>query len=223
MIAAAQLAQRGEAHGTVIVAEEQTEGVGRQGHSWHSEPGAGLYLSIILRMQLPPDVLPILTMALGLAVQEAVNEFAEVSCDLRWPNDVLLNEKKMAGAMIQQPQKKVLVAGIGINVNHVQFPEDLRELATSLRIETGKEFAKEPLLDLVVAKSMLNAEILARGGKARILKRVEECSSYVRGKSVDVEGGVRGITAGLNADGFLLVKTETGMETILTGGVRPAR
>jgi BirA family biotin operon repressor/biotin-[acetyl-CoA-carboxylase] ligase len=222
MIHAAQLAERGEPHGTVVVAEHQTEGIGRHGHKWHSAPGEGLYISIILRTSLPPDALPVLTMALGLAVQQAVNRIARVQADLRWPNDVILNEKKLAGTIVQQPQKDALIAGIGINVSHQQFPADLKTIATSLRIETGEEVSKDALLDAVLEAALGHTAVLERQGKAEILCRFEANSSYVRGKRVVVDGKLHGVTAGLNPDGFLLVETANGIETILTGGVRPA-
>jgi BirA family biotin operon repressor/biotin-[acetyl-CoA-carboxylase] ligase len=223
MIHAAQLAERGEPHGTVVVAEHQTDGIGRHGHKWHSAPGEGLYISIILRMTLPPDALPVLTMALGLAVQQSVNGIAQVKSDLRWPNDVILNEKKLAGTIVQQhSQPATLIAGIGINVSHWEFPKELKAIATSLRIETGKEVPKEVLLDDVVAAALHHAAILQREGKAEILRRFEANSSYVRGKRVTVDGKIHGVTAGLNPDGFLLVDTGNGIETVLTGGVRPA-
>lgn len=220
MIDAARLAERGEPHGTVVVAEHQTDGIGRHGHKWHSEPGDGLYISIILRLTLPPDALPVLTMALGLAVQEAVNLVAGVQADLRWPNDVILNEKKLAGTIVQQPQKNALIAGIGINVAHRQFPEELRSIATSLWIETGSEVSKEVLLDTVVEEVLRFSQIVEKEGKAEILRQFASKSSYVRGKRVVVDGTLRGVTAGLNDDGFLLLETPTGIETILTGGVR---
>jgi BirA family biotin operon repressor/biotin-[acetyl-CoA-carboxylase] ligase len=225
---AADLAARGEPHGTVVVAEAQTAGIGRHGHSWYSESGGGLYLSIILRLPLAPDALPVLTMALGLATQRAVDDIAGVACDLRWPNDLLLNEKKLAGIMMQAIDlpgtKGALVAGIGLNVNQPEFPPDLRTIATSLRIETGQEHSKQALLDRIVAESLKYASLLADRGKAPILRHFEASSSYVSGKSVEVEGSNRtiaGITAGLDENGFLLVRTATGIETILTGGVRP--
>src|SRR3984885_14820454 len=139
---AANLAARGEAHGTVVVAEEQTAGIGRHGHSWHSEMGAGLYLSIIPPLPLPPDAIPVLTMALGLATQRAIDDVCGVRCDIRWPNDLMLNEKKLVGIMVQAVEKGVLIAGIGVNMNQTDFPEELRSIATSLRIETGQEHAK---------------------------------------------------------------------------------
>src|SRR5579872_1155904 len=150
MTEAATLATRGRPHGTVVVAEEQTGGMGRHGHSWHSAPDGGLYLSMILRLAVSPADLPVLTMALGLAVQKAADETAGVCCDLRWPNDVLLNDRKLAGSRVRSTETDALIAGIGRNVNQAAFPEELCTLATSLRIETGREHSMEIMLDRVV-------------------------------------------------------------------------
>ncbi len=222
---AAKLAARDEPHGTVVVAEEQTAGIGRHGHTWHSPGNGGLYLSIILRLPFPPDVLPVLTMALGLAVACAVEEVCGVSCDLRWPNDLMLGGKKLAGIMVQAADRGALIAGIGVNVNQVAFPEDLRLIATSLRVETGREYPKEELLDRVVAESFKYAALLADIGKSQILNEFAARSSYARGKAVEVDDGRRvfaGVTAGLDENGFLMVETASGVETVMAGGVRAA-
>src|SRR5580693_602013 len=100
---AAALAAKGEPHGTAVIADLQTAGIGRQGHNWQSDPG-GLYISIILRLPIAPASMPILTMALGLAVQRAVNDIAQVSTDLRWPNDVILSDRKLAGILVQSAE-----------------------------------------------------------------------------------------------------------------------
>jgi BirA family biotin operon repressor/biotin-[acetyl-CoA-carboxylase] ligase len=224
---AAALAARGEPHGTVVAADRQTAGIGRHGHTWYSESTGGLYLSIILRLTLAPDLLPVLTMALGLATQRAIDDIAEVACDLRWPNDVLLNDRKLAGIMVQggEAPEGALIAGIGVNVNQSAFPAELREIATSLRNETRREFPKKVVLDRVVAESMKYAELLAERGKRPVLEQFQAHSSYVEGKCVTVEmpgGDITGITAGLDDNGYLRVRTAHGVETIVTGGVRPA-
>src|SRR5437867_2600704 len=97
--------------GTVVVADEQTAGQGRHGHSWHSEPYAGIYCSIVL------EPAPVLTLALGLAAAEAIAVTTGIACDLRWPNDLMLDGKKVAGVLVQLVDDKA-IAGIGINVNH---------------------------------------------------------------------------------------------------------
>jgi BirA family transcriptional regulator, biotin operon repressor / biotin---[acetyl-CoA-carboxylase] ligase len=219
---ASALAASGCAHGTAVIAEEQTAGIGRHGHSWHSEPGAGLYLSIVLRL---PETSPILTLALGLATVDAIRNVAGVVCDLRWPNDVLAGGRKVAGIIVQMADSAA-IAGIGINVNHAQFPTDLAELATSLKIQTGRAIDKEVLLESLLASIDDCCEILRSGGNAALLRMFSTASSYVSGKRVKVDLGERtieGVTAGLDDAGFLRVKRADGViETILAGGVRPA-
>lgn len=214
---AATLAKEGKPHGTAVVADIQTAGIGRQGHSWHSEDQGGLYLSIILRVA--NTATPILTMALGLAVQRAVNDLAQVATDLRWPNDVMLSERKLAGILVQAAEG-ALIAGIGLNVNQSKFPDDLAAIATSLRIETGREHPKDELAERIVAESLRYSTLLAEKGNHEILKRFEECSTWPRGKAVEVDGKIRGVTAGLDNNGFLLVQTPNALETIIAGGVR---
>lgn len=216
---AAALAARGEAHGTAVIADIQTAGIGRQGHTWHSEDLGGLYISIILRSPIASTSMPILTMALGLAVQRAVNDVAQVSTDLRWPNDVMLSERKLAGILVQAAGD-ALIAGIGINVNQDSFPLDLAEIATSLKRETGKEYSKDDLAGRTIAESLRYAALLAEKGKHEILRRFEESSTWPVGKSVEVDGRIRGVTVGLDNNGFLLVQTESKVETIIAGGVR---
>lgn len=218
---AAALAASGCAHGAAVIAEEQTAGIGRHGHSWHSEPGAGLYLSVVLRL---PETSPILTLALGLAAVDAIRNVAGVVCDLRWPNDVLAGGRKVAGIIVQMADSAA-IAGIGINVNHARFPPELEDLATSLRIQAGRAIDKELLLESLLASIDDCCEILRSGGNAALLKMFSTASSYVSGKRVKVDLGdrtIEGVTVGLDDAGFLLVKRADGViETILAGGVRP--
>ncbi len=135
---AAALAATGSPPGTTVIAEEQTAGQGRHGHAWHSEHGAGLYCSILL----PRETSPTLTMALGLAVGEAITASTLHTCDLRWPNDVMIGNKKVAGVLAQLVDNAA-IAGIGVNVNHTRFPAELAEEATSLRLESGRDPSRE--------------------------------------------------------------------------------
>lgn len=219
---AAALAAQGCGHGTAVVAEAQTAGIGRHGHSWHSQQGAGLYLSVVLRL---PETSPILTLALGLAAVDAIRDSTGVVCDLRWPNDVLAGERKVAGIIVQMADSAA-IAGIGINVNQTSFPPDLATLATSLRIQTGRAHDKEMLLQSLLISIDDCCEILRSGGNAALLKMFSTASSYVSGKRVKVDLGERtieGVTVGLDDAGFLRVRTVDGtVETILAGGVRPA-
>ena len=208
---AAALAHEGKPHGTAVIADIQTAGIGRHGHAWHSDDLGGLYISIILHLEIAPT----LTLALGLAVQRALNDLAQVSTDLRWPNDVMLNERKVAGILVQAAEG-ALIAGIGLNVNQSAFPPDLAEIATSLKIETGSEHPKDALADRIIAESLRYVALT----KQEILSRFERNSTWPKGKAVEVDGHIRGTTAGLDENGFLLVRTPEKLETIIAGGVR---
>jgi BirA family transcriptional regulator, biotin operon repressor / biotin---[acetyl-CoA-carboxylase] ligase len=197
--------------GSVVIADEQTAGQGRHGHSWHSEPGAGIYCSIVL------DPAPALTLAIGLATVEAIAEATGIACDLRWPNDVMLDNKKCAGILVQLVEDKA-IAGIGINVNHAEFPPELAAEATSLRIDAGRDFTREailaPLIPTVGRYAALPIE--------EILDLFTHASSYVSGRRV-VVNEIQGVTAGLDPAGFLKVRQDDGTVTlILAGGVRAA-
>src|SRR5580700_6084672 len=153
MTEASQLAAAGVPSGTLVGAEEQTAGQGRHGRVWHSEPGSGLYVSIIIRRMFTPATLPVVTLALGLAAREAILKATDLACDLRWPNDVLIQTKngagKCAGILTQlesSADSSAIIAGIGINVNHSSFPTELTGIATSLRIASGCVQSRERLL-----------------------------------------------------------------------------
>lgn len=224
MIEAGRVAASGAASGTVIGAEEQTAGQGRHGRSWHSEPGSGLYFSVILRYQFAPDVLPVVTLALGLAVQEAIGKSTDLTCDLRWPNDVLIQSKKCAG-ILTELQGSAIIAGIGINVNHSRFPDELSPIATSLRLAGGREYSREELLMELLPAIDRHCALLEREGRVPILDLFSRVSSYVNGRRVfvDQDGRVlRGTTAGLADTGFLILRDDAGCEhRIIAGGVRP--
>jgi BirA family transcriptional regulator, biotin operon repressor / biotin---[acetyl-CoA-carboxylase] ligase len=223
MTIAARLAREGCPSGTVVGADEQTAGIGRHGHSWHSEPGAGLYVSVVLRLNLTSDALPLVMLALGLAAQQAIAEVTGLAPDLRWPNDVLIDEKKCAG-ILAQFEGDAVIAGIGINVGHTSFPPDLAPLATSLRL-AGATVSREQLLDALLRAIDDNCRILTTDGPNAIRAAFLRASSYASGRRVRVEqdaGIVEGVTAGLDLSGFLVVRQDNGIETvILAGGVRP--
>lgn len=221
---AAELAREGAPAGTIIGADEQTAGQGRLGRRWHSAAGGGLYFTMILRPKLDAADLPVVTLALGLAVADAIQMFTGLPCDLRWPNDVLANGRKIAGILTQMHDAAVL-AGIGVNVNQADFPEEIRGIATSIILETGTEHDRHFLLRAIAGGIDSHVRILETSGATAILRLFTAASSYVAGRRVAVElptGDVRGVTAGLTPAGYLLLQTDSGEEiTITAGGVRP--
>lgn len=224
-------AEEGAADGSVYFADEQTGGRGRGAHTWASPPGSGLYVSVLLRPRIAPADVLWLSFAAGLAAQNAVRAVTSLEADLRWPNDLLFGRKKFCGILTELNAEvtrvRHAVVGIGINVHQAEFPEELQATATSLAIETGRSWPRQELL--VALLQSLEREVAAltespdlRPAAQSIRKRFEAGSSWVRGKRVRVDenGGFTGTTDGLDARGFLLVKTAEGVRTVFSGGVR---
>ncbi|MBZ5658093.1 MAG: biotin--[acetyl-CoA-carboxylase] ligase [Acidobacteriia bacterium] len=226
---AMQLAAEGAPEGSVFLAEEQLAGRGRGANTWHSARSTGIYCSVILRPAMPPSDALVFSLAAGLAVRAAVLDIAPLlQPDLKWPNDLLLSGRKFCGILTEMnaeaTQVRHLVVGIGINVNQSKFPADLRELATSLRIDTGTEWSRVELCGALLKSLDREYRALANDAGARksILQRFEQNSSSVRGRKVRVEenGGIDGITEGLDARGFLQVRTAEGVRTVVSGTVK---
>jgi len=222
-------AGEGAAEGSVFLAEEQVAGRGRGAHSWHSARSMGIYCSVILRPAMAPSDALIFSLAAGLAVRAAVAEIApQFVADLKWPNDLLLGGKKFCGILTEMNAEATrvrhLVVGVGINVNQVKFPAELREIATSLRMETGTEWSRVELCAGLLKSLDREYRSLVEDGDARavIVRRFEESSSSVRGRKVTIEenGGLAGVTEGLDERGFLLVRTAEGLRTVVSGTVR---
>ena len=225
---AMQSAAEGAPEGSVFLAEEQLAGRGRGAHSWHSARSTGIYCSVVLRPPMPPSEALIFSLAAGLAVHAAVLSIApELRPDLKWPNDVLLAGKKFCGILTEMNAEATrvrhLVTGIGINVNQAKFPAELREIATSLRIETGTEWSRVELAAALLKSLDREYRGLRNDGAAKdsILQRFEQNSTGVRGLQVRVEeSDIEGVTEGLDPRGFLLVRTASGLRTVLSGTVR---
>ncbi|MGA9625881.1 MAG: biotin--[acetyl-CoA-carboxylase] ligase [Bryobacteraceae bacterium] len=197
--------------GSVVLADRQTAGQGRHGRRWHSEPRSGIYCSIVLKPA------PALTLALGLATADAIKRATGIVCDLRWPNDVMLAGKKVAGILVRNA-----IAGIGINVNHTSFPAELASEATSLRLHTGALVSSTGILLHLLPAIDAFVEL----DKDTILRLFARASTYAAGRRVTVaqpDGIIEGTTAGLDPAGFLIVRKDDGTDTlIVAGGVRAA-
>jgi BirA family transcriptional regulator, biotin operon repressor / biotin---[acetyl-CoA-carboxylase] ligase len=217
MTEAARLAVIGVDDGTVVAARMQTAGQGRQGREWISAPDEGLYCTFILRMAEVPAV----TLALGLAVVEALTPIVGHGLDIRWPNDVLWQGKKLCG-ILARLEHGVVLAGIGINLNQLEFPPGLRTPATSLRLATGRTFQPTDVLDLL----MPAVDQATKLNRDEILRLFSQTSSYASGRRVrvDLDGSIlEGVTDGLDELGFLRIRKENGArETVYAGSVRPA-
>jgi BirA family biotin operon repressor/biotin-[acetyl-CoA-carboxylase] ligase len=237
-VLALEAAPAGAPHGCVWVADEQTAGRGRSGHGWHSAVGDGLYVSVLLRPQMALLDALWLSLTTGLAVQAAIAAVTGLEVDIRWPNDLLLGGRKCGGVLVETSvvasqseapaMLRYAVIGAGINVNHESFPAELKDIATSLRRESGRAWAREDVLieflrALEREVGLLEAELRGRHTGPGLLQRFATASSWARGKQVrvDEDGGYTGVTDGLDARGFLRVAGDDGvLHTVLSGGVR---
>jgi BirA family transcriptional regulator, biotin operon repressor / biotin---[acetyl-CoA-carboxylase] ligase len=236
-VLALEAAQSGAPHGSVWIADEQTAGRGRSNHTWHSVIGDGLYVSVLLRLQMALTDALWISLATGLAVQAAIANLTCLTPDIRWPNDLLIGKRKCGGILVETSaitladapaMLRYAVVGVGINVNHQNFPPELEPLATSLRRETGKSWSREQIMvellrGLDNELALLEAELRGTSTQASLLDRFTAASSWVRGKrvSIDEAGGYTGVTGGLDPRGFLRVMGDDGvLHTVLSGGVR---
>jgi BirA family biotin operon repressor/biotin-[acetyl-CoA-carboxylase] ligase len=187
-------------------------------------------MSILLRPELTPVQAPALTLAAGLAARDAVAEQSGLATDIRWPNDVLLNGKKLCGIlteMFAEPDRiRYVVVGIGLNVNHVKMPAAIANIASSLRIETGRVHERVELLVRLLRHFESYYNQLCVHGTAPIVARFLEVSSYATGKRVRVTAAEETFlctTAGLDPSGLLRVKRDDGrVETLLAADISEA-
>ncbi|MGH7233441.1 MAG: biotin--[acetyl-CoA-carboxylase] ligase [Nitrospiraceae bacterium] len=218
---AADLAQQGAPHGTVVVAEAQSAGRGRLGRRWHSPHGKNLYCSIILRPLSPPDQLPSLLswipLISAIAAARTIQAIAALRPSLKWPNDVLIGSRKIAGLLCESSgagtATPFIVVGVGLNVNTRAdtFPEEIRNLATSLVIETGRPFDRTAVLATLLSELEIRYDMLVAGGLPDLIDEYRmRCSTIGQRVRVSLAGEetVEGLAESINPDGSLRIKPE---------------
>ena len=226
---ALEAARAGVPHGSVYFADEQLAGRGRGDHAWDSAAGQGLYVSVLLRPRTPAAHLPLLPLTAGLAAAKAIKAVCGLSVDLRWPNDLLLGPRKAGGILVEARTEADRIAfavvGIGINVHQREFAAGLATPATSIDLESGRCISRQNLLVSLLESLELETRSLHVPQAFEMIRpEIEKASTWVCGKRVDVHGpqACTGVTAGLDEYGFLRVRTEDGMVTVQTGGLRAA-
>jgi BirA family biotin operon repressor/biotin-[acetyl-CoA-carboxylase] ligase len=220
----------GAPEGAVVVADHQTAGRGRGSRSWASAPGAALQFSLVLRPDAAPERLGLMTTALGLACIEAVAAVSGVQARLKWPNDVVVGERKLSGCLVEtklaQGRVMVAVAGMGINVGPDGLPPEVSDVATSVGAEAGEVPPRAELLGEVLARFESIYPLVGGPGAGALVRRAEAASDLIGGE-VEIllpDGGVqRGTARGLDALGALLVETPAGRRAFHTGDVTRIR
>jgi BirA family biotin operon repressor/biotin-[acetyl-CoA-carboxylase] ligase len=212
--------------GLCVVAREQTEGRGRAGRVWISPAGAGLYFSILLRPEkLQASVWPLLTLMAALAVSDALRLSCAIVADIKWPNDILVEERKLCGILaetVETERGHAVVIGIGINLNDQAFPPELKGIAASVSSITGKTADPEALMQELIRALARRYRILqSEDGAEAIINDWSLHSSYAQGRQVRVtlySETFTGRTRGLEPDGALRVETEQGEIKIIRAG-----
>ena len=199
--------------GDVFVAEFQTAGRGRLDHVWHAAKGLNLTFSVVLNVgEKEPSEVATLPLVVGLAVSDAVKEVLGKSAALKWPNDVLVGGKKVCGILCERAANGV-IAGIGVNVNQVEFPEEIRARATSIALEKGAVVEKDEVLAAILRALEVRHGAWARGGFGAVYEDFAAID-LLKGKKVAVfqtdgdEAPVEGVCGGVQKDGTLLVGNE---------------
>ena len=219
-------AKQGADEGLCIVAKGQTAGRGRHGRIWISEKEAGLYFSLVLRPKIENKFMPLLTLMSAVAVYDVLRELYKLKPDIKWANDVHINEKKICGILAEMTETNrglAVVVGIGINLKSSTFPPEFKLITTSIEQETNQKIDGDELLENLTKRLAKYYQILKNeSGAEKIRQEWANRSTYFRGKNVTVKlenETVTGTTRGLEENGALRVETKNGEIKIIHAGV----
>ena len=225
---ASRLADNGAPEGTTVVAGAQHAGRGRFGRAWFSPPGAGLYVSIIIRDR---RAAPLLTLSAGVALAESIRVVTNLPAEIKWPNDIVIDaglgrRRKLAGILAEATsvagELQHVVLGFGMNILRRAYPPDISTAATSLESELGRPVAPGAVLAECLAMIAEQMTELSAGRSEGVLRRWAELSPSSRGARIEWEtplGRRTGVTAGIDHDGALLVRRGSDVDRIVSGGV----
>lgn len=220
-IDAKSLAEQGEQEGVVVVADMQTAGRGRRGRGWDSPAGKDIYMTIMLRPQCRPEKASALTLVMALAVLEAIQEVISQPCGIKWPNDIVVNNKKVCGILTEMSAEidgiHYVVIGSGINVNHEQFAQEIQDKATSLYAECGKKINRARLTARVLHYFEKNYAVFQNSWDFSGL--VEKYNRFLVNRDrevrvLDPKGEYDGVAKGINEKGELLVARKSDGQTV---------
>ncbi len=220
-----KLAQEGWPEGTLVVAESQTAGKGRRGRTWVSPEGTGIWMSLLLRPEIPADKASMLTLVAALAVEKGIQKAAGLESYIKWPNDLVISQKKICGILTEMRsrnnQPEYVIAGIGINANITEFPEEIRNTATSLYLEKGEKADRIRIISEIMAAFEEYYQKFLETLDFRQLKEEYDSRLINLGRQVtvlDPAGAYTGICRGIGMEGELLVQLPDGQEKAVISG-----
>ncbi len=227
---AKRFAEEGEPHGTIVVADRQTAGRGRRGRSWASPAGTSIYFTIVVRPAFAPDKASMITLVTALSVAQAIEEVTGLQAQIKWPNDIVVHKKKVCGILTEMSMTpemdeiQFVVAGVGVNTNHdspEDFPQEIRETATSLKIESGKQIDRAGLLERILARFEENYDCFAETEDLSGLQEAYQAHLINMDAQVlilDPAGEYTGISKGITKTGELIVERENGEQILVYAG-----
>lgn len=214
-----------DGHGLVFLAELQNQGRGRLGRSWLSEKEAGIWMSILLKPDFPAESASQVTILAALAAADAIRNVTNLDCQIKWPNDLVLNRRKVCGILTEMGASdsriQYLVTGIGINVNTKAFPEELQEKASSLGIEGGQVYERECIVAELLNRFEFYYEEFCKNGNLKNIVNYYNSLLINKGKKVKIVENVKtdiGEALGIDERGRLLVRMEQGQERAIVSG-----
>lgn len=225
-IQAKRLAEEGMPHGTLVIAGRQKAGRGRRGRNWESPERDGIFMTLLLRPKFPPAKASMLTLVAAMAVAKAVRIETGLFAEIKWPNDIVINGKKICGILTELNTEidtiNYVVTGIGINVSNRQFDKEISSVATSLMLESGKEIYRVNLIEAVLEQFEFYYDRFCQ--KMDVSEWKEEYDEYLVNRNrpvkiLDPKEPFTGIAKGINEHGELLVETETGIRIVSSGEV----
>ncbi|MGN0304838.1 MAG: biotin--[acetyl-CoA-carboxylase] ligase [Lachnospiraceae bacterium] len=222
-----RLANKGAGQGTVVIARRQTAGKGRRGRCWHSDSPDSIYMSLLLRPEFSPDKASMITLVAALAVSQSIERVCSLETKIKWPNDILVQEKKVCGILtelyLKEEEIDFLIIGIGINVKQEEFPKELASIATSLEKEAGEAVDREELIHVLLKDFEENYRKFLSCQDLSLLQPEYNKRLISRGRQVQVMGTrqqLSGEAVGINQTGELLVKKSDGLtEAVYAGEV----
>lgn len=223
---AKRLAAKGNCHGTLVIAEKQTGGKGRRGRNWESPAGSGIWMTLIIQDAILPERASMLTLIAAMAVREGIQKATGLSCEIKWPNDIVSDGKKVCGILTEMSAEEgyvhYIVIGIGINCNTESFPAEIASTASSIKLLTGRPVRRADIVGYVMQAFSRYYDRFKITQDMNLLK--EEYDSFLtnRGRDLlvlDPAGEYRAKGVGLADDGALVIETEEGRKSIYSGEV----
>lgn len=225
-IQAKRLAEEGAPHGTLVVAERQSAGRGRRGRYWESAEHDGIFMTILLRPEFKPEQASMLTIIAAMAVTKAIRTMMKISANIKWPNDIVLNGKKICGILTEMSTEidaiNYVVIGIGINVSNRQFGEEAAEIATSIAMESGLQVHRAELIESVWEWFEFYYDRFCKDGNLERIQKEYDACLVNRDRQVrilDPKEPFVGIARGITETGELIVETEEGTKLVSSGEV----